>query len=94
MNRFSFFCNRECEYYPCHKTDEPLNFLFCFCPLYSFEACGGRFTFTDKGIKDCSTCTIPHRQGGYGFIITRLTEGDHEQHNCKRLAGRREPAGH
>ncbi|MBQ3009245.1 MAG: metal-binding protein, partial [Oscillospiraceae bacterium] len=34
-NSFRFFENRDCEYYPCHKTDHPLNCLFCYCPLYS-----------------------------------------------------------
>ena len=34
---YSFFSNRECEYFPCHKGADPENFncLFCYCPLYA-----------------------------------------------------------
>lgn len=41
---YKFFQNRECEYFPCHKTNDPEHFncLFCFCPLYALgERCGG-----------------------------------------------------
>ena len=33
---YAYFCNRECEYFPCHKGADPENFncLFCYCPLY------------------------------------------------------------
>lgn len=72
MSHHAFFCNKDCEYYPCHTTDSPLNCLFCFCPLYAFENCGGHFTYTDKGVKDCSNCLLPHREGGYDFLIKRL----------------------
>lgn len=72
MSSSSFFCNRECEYYPCHNMTAPMNCLFCFCPLYSLTDCGGRFSFTDAGVKDCSNCLLPHQPGGYGFIIKRL----------------------
>ena len=52
-NGFSFFRNVECEYFPCHKVDNKENFncLFCYCPLYLLEKCGGNFSFTDKGVK-------------------------------------------
>ena len=72
----SFFQNSECEFFPCHETDslENFNCLFCFCPLYHLgTACGGTPTFTDKGIKDCSNCTLPHRRDSYGFITDRLS---------------------
>ena len=36
---YSFFQNRECEYFPCHKGADPetFNCLFCYCPLYALE---------------------------------------------------------
>ena len=54
---YKFFQNRECEYFPCHKTNDPEHFncLFCFCPLYALgERCGGGLQYTESGIKDCS----------------------------------------
>lgn len=73
-NGFSFFRNVECEYFPCHKVDNSDNFncLFCYCPLYLVENCGGNFSFTDKGVKDCSNCTVPHKAENYKFIIDKL----------------------
>ncbi|MBQ9912000.1 MAG: hypothetical protein IJM49_03120 [Firmicutes bacterium] len=34
-NSSSFFCNKECKYFPCHETKDPdsFNCLFCYCPL-------------------------------------------------------------
>ena len=34
---YSFFSNKECEYFPCHQGADPENFncLFCYCPLYA-----------------------------------------------------------
>ena len=93
MNSSSFFCNRECEFYPCHETSMTLNCLFCFCPLYSLTDCGGHFTFTDMGVKDCSKCLLPHQPGGYGFVIKRLmpverTEDTDGTDDSTGLAGR------
>ena len=68
---YKFFENKNCEYYPCHKTTK-VNCLFCFCPLYHYENCGGFYKKTEKGIKDCSECLLPHSQGGYEYIIKRL----------------------
>ena len=51
---FSFFCNKECEYFPCHKGADVENFscLFCYCPLYALgKECGGNYKITEKGIK-------------------------------------------
>ena len=33
--QYSFFCHKECEFFPCHETKDPENFncLFCYCPL-------------------------------------------------------------
>ncbi len=67
-----FFCNRECEYFPCHVTDTPQDFncLFCYCPLYALgEKCGGDFAYTPQGIKDCSGCLVPHKKENYERIV-------------------------
>lgn len=73
---YSFFRHAECEFFPCHKTNDPENFncLFCYCPLYALgDKCGGNFTFTENGIKDCSNCMIPHRRGtGYDYVMQRF----------------------
>lgn len=74
---YSFYCNRECEYFPCHPTDDPDNFncLFCYCPLYALgDRCGGAFTYNEHGYKDCTHCAIPHRRENYGKIIGRYAE--------------------
>ena len=50
------------------------NCLFCYCPLYHLEDCGGNYTFTQKGVKDCSDCTLPHKANNYDYIIRKLGE--------------------
>lgn len=75
MENFKFFQNKACEYFPCHEVEdvESFNCLFCFCPLYALgERCGGDFCYTERGDKDCSGCTRPHRAGNYEEIIRRL----------------------
>ena len=72
-----FFSNRECEYFPCHSTAEESKFncLFCYCPLFALgENCGGNFAYTEKGIKDCSGCLVPHLPGGREHIAKKLPE--------------------
>ena len=71
---FSFFQHKECEYFPCHKAIDPNNFncLFCFCPLYFFQDCGGSFVFLGNRIKDCSECTFPHIRENYGKVMTKI----------------------
>ena len=74
---YSFFSHRRCEYFPCHPTGDPENFncLFCYCPLYALgRACGGNFRYTEKGVKNCSRCTLPNRRESYGYIIAKLRE--------------------
>lgn len=75
-NSYRFFCNRECEYFPCHKTKRPgeFNCLFCFCPLYYFEECGGNYRMLDSGVKDCTNCLVPHMPKGYDHIVARLKD--------------------
>ena len=70
----SFFQNRGCEYFPCHPNvpEEEFNCLFCYCPLYMLgENCGGDFVHLPNGIKDCSNCTRPHREGGYAHVTEK-----------------------
>lgn len=74
QNCSKFFNNFNCEYFPCHKTDNPDNFncIFCYCPLYTFDNCGGSYNTLDNGIKDCSNCLIPHSENGYEYILKLL----------------------
>ena len=77
MEHYKFFQNLECEYFPCHKGADGENFncLFCFCPLYALgDKCGGNFTYTDSGIKDCSSCLRPHRKENYDAICVGLSD--------------------
>lgn len=74
-NSYRFFANRDCQYYPCHQGIEEMNCLFCFCPFYLRESCPGKPQFIERGekrIKDCSSCTFPHRPENYDKIITFL----------------------
>lgn len=75
-NNFSYFKNKDCKYFPCHKTeDEDFNCLFCYCPLYALgDKCGGDFTYTKDGIKDCSDCLIPHNPDNYQKIIDKFPQ--------------------
>ena len=75
-NDHSYFCNRDCKYFPCHETaGEDFNCLFCYCPLYALsDQCGGNFRFTEKGIKDCSRCMIPHSPNGYDYVLKKFDE--------------------
>ena len=71
---FRFFSHTKCEYFPCHAGADPegFNCLFCYCPLYALGSrCGGQFTYTPEGVKDCSSCLLPHRPEGYDRIMDR-----------------------
>ena len=75
---YKYFCNRECEYFPCHKTEssDDFNCLFCYCPLYLKEHCPGKPEWIKAGerkIKDCSNCTFPHQTENYETVIRILT---------------------
>lgn len=91
---YTFFSHRECEFFPCHETNRPeeFNCLFCYCPLYVLgENCGGNYSYTDAGIKDCSACMIPHRRENYGKItgrfeeLAKLARGDDSNEKRERL---------
>lgn len=69
---YKFFENRECEFYPCHKGLDEINCLFCYCPLYRFDDCGGNCRYLENGVKDCSDCTFPHIRENYLKITERL----------------------
>lgn len=74
---YSFFSHKKCECYPCHEGADPENFncLFCYCPLYALDThCGGNFRITEKGIKDCSNCLIPHKRENYGYVVGKYNE--------------------
>lgn len=73
MEHYRFFQNRNCEFFPCHKgvEEEKFNCLFCYCPLYVLaDKCGGSFSYTKNGIKDCSGCIRPHCRENYDEIVS------------------------
>ena len=75
MANYYFFQNSDCEYFPCHQCKDTENFscLFCYCPLYALgDQCGGNFSYTKEGIKDCSACLIPHRRENYDRIMEKM----------------------
>ena len=77
MSHYDFFQNRECEYFPCHPNadSETFSCLFCYCPLYALgDKCGGNFTYTESGIKNCTNCLRPHRRENYPEICRKLKE--------------------
>lgn len=73
---YAFVQNRACAYFPCHATNDPEHFncLFCYCPLYRYRNCGGNPSYLSNGIKDCSSCKVPHDH--YDHIVKKLMEGD------------------
>ena len=79
MLKSKFFSHKECEFFPCHKTEDPDNFncLFCYCPLYPLgDQCKGNFTYTVTGVKDCTNCLVPHGRNSYDYIAGRFYELD------------------
>ena len=93
MKHYAFFQNRECEYFPCHKTEDPENFncLFCYCPLYALgRACGGRFVYDEKGRKNCVNCAVPHQRENYTYIIgqyEKILDVVHREDERNHLSG-------
>jgi len=75
QNSHRFFQNTSCQYFPCHSQAdrETFNCLFCFCPLYFLQDCGGE-AVVRQGVKDCTLCLRPHRPEGYDSIVARLRE--------------------
>ncbi len=74
---YKFFQHKDCEFFPCHKTEHPEDFncLFCYCPLYALgDRCGGNFKYTEGGFKDCSGCKLPHVRKNYSYVIGKYSE--------------------
>ena len=72
MEHYKFFCNRECEYFPCHDDVADFNCLFCYCPLYSSgKDCGGDYLMKN-GIKSCINCNRPHIASNFDEINAEL----------------------
>ena len=74
---FSFYQNKDCEFFPCHAGADPESFncLFCYCPLYALGTkCGGNFKITKTGVKDCTGCLIPHMKKNYGYVTGKFHE--------------------
>ena len=86
-NCYRFFQNRACEYFPCHRVndDRAFNCLFCYCPLYALgNQCGGNFSYTEYGLKDCSNCMLPHGLQGYDYVLSKYTQiAELAKQNCK-----------
>lgn len=73
IDRNMFFSHRACDYFPCHDGVDldRFNCLFCYCPLYALgDRCGGAFTYTESGVKNCSACALPH-EGDDGARMVR-----------------------
>lgn len=73
-NSAEFFRNDKCKWFPCHGVEDTTDFncLFCFCPLYHLKECGGNYSYTPNGVKDCSKCLVPHKASNYNKIISKL----------------------
>ena len=73
-NSSRFFANRECEYYPCHKSSTDINCLFCYCPLYRLD-CPGNYHYVEvkgKQVKSCMDCMFPHVAENYDKVMEIL----------------------
>ena len=78
-NNYAYFQNKDCEYYPCHKTDgEDFNCLFCFCPLYRLP-CPGEPKQLPNGTRDCSGCGFPHKKENYVRIMQCLRAAQEQE---------------
>ena len=57
------------------NNPDEFNCLFCYCPLYTLgKNCGGNFKYTDKGIKNCSDCLLPHNKNNYNYIMSKFQD--------------------
>ena len=75
MGSYDFFQNKDCPYFPCHEGlgEDSFSCLFCYCPLYALgDKCGGNFTYTQQGIKDCTNCLVPHRRENYLKVLSKM----------------------
>lgn len=76
MNKDSYklYSNVGCPYYPCHDIEDFVSCMFCYCPLFCYDDCGGDYIYTRLGTKDCENCTIPHEEAGWNHVIAKLRE--------------------
>lgn len=77
FKNYKFFQHTECEFFPCHSTDNPegFNCIFCYCPLYAMgKKCGGNFKIMVSGLKDCTNCMVPHKKENYDYMIFKIGE--------------------
>ena len=91
-HEYPFFTHRECPYFPCHDDIDPdeFNCLFCYCPLYALgSACKGRFRINEKGVKDCTGCSLPHR-GDAGTKLVKKRFGELCELTRERMQARPE----
>ena len=57
---YSYFSHKKCEFFPCHKNADPDDF--------------NCFRYTEKGIKDCTNCMLPHKRKNYGYVTGKYQE--------------------
>lgn len=78
MDGYVFFTNKECPHLPCHEIPKGEKFVcsMCYCPLYVITKCGGKYSYTKQGIKDCSQCTLPHMEKGAIRILRKINSGE------------------
>ena len=73
-----FFSNKACKYFPCHEgvDERDFNCMFCYCPLYALGPdCGGNYTYTESGRKNCTGCVLPHlRDAGAKLVASRYSK--------------------
>ncbi len=72
---FKFFQHSKCEYFPCHQIEnvKAFNCLFCYCPLYALgKECGGDFSYSKSGVKNCSQCSFPHEKENFDKVLEKL----------------------
>ncbi len=94
-HRYPFATNRACPYFPCHDDLDPAEFncLFCYCPLYALgPRCGGRFRYTDTGVKDCTPCSLPHQGDAGTELVKRHFKDLADLANVPVAAGAGQPA--
>ncbi|WP_088370467.1 cysteine-rich small domain-containing protein [endosymbiont 'TC1' of Trimyema compressum] len=72
---YKFCQNKGCKYFPCHKVKNENKFscLFCYCPLYRLENCGGNYSLLENDVKNCIKCTLPHAEKNYDYIMKKLS---------------------
>ena len=72
---YTWFQNRDCEYFPCHNdvAQEDFNCLFSYRPLARATHRGGSIV-TVNGVNDSSYCLLPHNDESYAYIAAKLRE--------------------